>query len=243
MVYTEGAGEDPTYRPRRPTCDVGVQVSIPVDAGVQCDPPATEHPYGYWPPHPQPMGMAPGTAQPPGQPAAYPYGLPYNSSPYGMVPPMTPFPGYWGGGLPPALDPSMGHMPGTVPAALARQLYAAAVSGGRGFGLRPREAWGSPGPAAGYPGGRASGLGATSSSGAGLTGQQPTPATAIGGPAQLAMDFVDESFRQQVDMLRQALARHRAVLEHQRGPTSSGSASGPLSATGRLFESPAVESD
>lgn len=140
------------------------------------------------------------------------------------------------------------------------QLYASAISGPRGFGMRPREAWGPAlgtgcggsgdahigGSAAGIAGiGSAGGSGiahvaglasATSAAPIGAGGTSRIGALLGDGPAQgdahMAMQLVDESFRQQVDVLKQALHHHRSVLAQHRSAQSSGVARHRSASTG-----------
>merc|ERR1719454_2784272 len=49
-TYSDESDDD--YRPRRPTCSVGIQCAVPVDVGVQCElqpePRAPDDPFGPW---------------------------------------------------------------------------------------------------------------------------------------------------------------------------------------------------
>merc|ERR1719317_1184610 len=120
------------------------------------------------------------------------------------------------------MDPGFGSpfFPGAAaapPPMLMRSLYAAAIAGSGG-GARPREAWGAAG--LGVVGGNApvgAGIGeAAAGAFDGATNAFP------GSAAQMAMALVDESFRQQVGVLKQALARHQAALDTVRSPKVGG---------------------
>ncbi|CAL1129296.1 unnamed protein product [Cladocopium goreaui] len=150
-------------RPKPATRDANVQVSIPVDVGVQCDLLSDPMRAGWqqqmpWPHFPPQAEFKGPTSQPSMQaagpwwpPCAYPW-------------PWPPFPG--------AMGPmgSMGSM-------------------------------GSMGPAPAEAG---------SSTGRGQLG-----------PALWALRMVDDSFRDQIDLLRQAAARHRSLLEKSRVAASA----------------------
>jgi len=275
LVHTAGVGTgdgdgDPSYRPRRPTCEVGTQVSMAVDVGVQCDPPMPDMPSfgvaaGLQAGLPAGLEALFGSAGNPQAAAAavaaataaaaqvlqaqafaasgYPSAMPFGAMGLG------PF------GGPPAA-PSYGWAPAShsaLPAALSanpllRQLYATSIVGGAGgsyggcggcggasgggFELQrpqaPREAWGP--MAASQPWG---GLGAMSGPCFGGAGPGMPPG-GLGGPAGLAMSMVDDSFRQQVDVLKQALAKHRALLEMSR-PSHLSGPGGPMNFMGTAF--------
>mmetsp|Transcript_97729 Transcript_97729/g.173221 ORF Transcript_97729/g.173221 Transcript_97729/m.173221 type:complete len:831 (-) Transcript_97729:134-2626(-) len=276
--------DDDDYRPRRPTCHKEVQVSIPVDVGVQCDPPPPDprppdDPFGAWmqaaaaahsaqtgvgsqpsmfgpaygglPAHFG--GMPPSAAAPPVAPGAYggmPYGLPW-----------YPYPGPPGYGM----YPQAFAGPPQGPSPVLRQLFSAAVgSGPRGASYlgRPREAWGpnpgapgeptaadsASGPASmptapGVPGDAAStaalmsalGMGghasypgfgpqmAAGQDGHGSAYSAPPPAAPAGVPPMaLALGMVNSSFQEPIHALRQAVERHRALLEKRLPPEAIG---------------------
>lgn len=218
-------------------------MSLMVDTGVQCDPPPPEQPshsspLGPWPQAPSAMAAAQAAMH-----AAYPYGFPYGGSPYGppMGPPLPPSPyPFWGYGMPglpvgpQACAPAMPQVPPQPP--LMRQLFGAAMLGQGGGLLRgsfapgpPREAWG-PGPSeagaamAGMRPGGACGSGAGACGAAG--GPCPEP------PEAWALSVVDEGFRLQLEQLRQAAARNRAVLEKIGVRLDGNAGCGPLAAPG-----------
>jgi len=283
--YSED-GSDDDYRPRRPTCNVGIQADVPVSVGVQCDiqtepRPAPDDPFGPW------MQSGPATAagasgaagfpavSPYGPPHPYlnggfppPYGCPTPFGPYGFAPPpyntMPPsLHPHWGGyTMPPQAMPQSG--PNTAQHAathpLLRQLFGAAITGPRvGMFNPPVRATGSspcegetatgseaagegeaaaasssaapprwataPIPVAGHP------MGAFGSSvysmpyaQQGIPSTAPGIGTALGAPspaAMAALGLVDESFREQIELLRKAAARHRSLLEKAQIPASA----------------------
>lgn len=193
--------EDPDYRPRRPTCHVGVQANVPVETGIQCDllpTPVDDATYGippqaagYWPGYPPVQGA------PPGYPFM-PYGAP-GMMPMPMGPPQYPF---WAYGASPQM-PGAAPFPPQPPTGLLRGLFGAALLGQR---PPPKEAWGAAPAAAAEAGSQSRGSPEQRRSGAGAPPH----------PAVVALGLVDESFKEQIDLLRQAAARHRSLLERSR---------------------------
>jgi len=233
--------EDEDYRPRRPTCHVSVQANIPVDAGVQCDPPAPDF-QGMQNPWTQAFPSFPSVpsqqnvqaSQASGMGGSFPgpcFGAMPAGMPAGMPFPPTGYP-YWpyAPSMPPVfLQPPPAPSP-SVANPLLRQLFGAALSGQRGFVPQAREAWGGLGPAFG------SGLQADSSAqpaassdaaaGFASDAKSATMPIALGhegpSPALWALSMVDDSFKEQIELLRQAASRHRSLLEKSRAPESSG---------------------
>lgn len=202
---------------------------MPVDVGVQCDPVPPEHwrapddPFGPWA-VPPPMMPAQSQAA-----AAYGHGL-HPGGAYGA--PLGPGPFLGGYSIPyqgfsplgpyPIMHQQFGHIPGQ-----------------HGFFPRPRESWGGKSEEAGLGGASSSStagvavstegasvpLGARSSmlqgglaSGVAKAGGCPIPGVPCNSPAMAALNMVDDSFRQQIDMLKAAAGRHRALLEKARVP-------------------------
>jgi len=227
--------DDDDYRPRRPTCHFGVQCSMPVDVGVQCDPPpppqppeylrAPDDPFGPWA---MPPPMMPTQAQ---AAAAYVHGLQYGSA-YGT--PLGPGPFLGGYGVPHQAFPPVGPYP-------IMHQHLGPIAGQHGFFPRPREPWGGKPREAGLGGVPSSsaggGIGAVSTEGASVplgaqssmgqiglasavatAGDCPTLGVPSTLPAMAALNMVDESFRQQLDLLKAAAGRHRALLEKARVP-------------------------
>jgi len=221
------AVDDDDYRPRRPTEHVGVQVEFGVDVGVQCDPvpphadtqpSAFSDPLGMWSQVPPwwaagpyagfaPLGAAgiyPGMAGMPlgfGPPLAAGHPLGAYMAQTGMASPMPQsFPG-----MPPA---AAAGIPASN-AAVLRQLFAL---GSLRPGFPSKEAWPSAGE--GEPqltsAGPAVGPNATAA-----------PSAKTGGPLQpdlSVMAAMDDSFRQQLNLLKAAASRHRTLLEQARPP-------------------------
>lgn len=171
-------------KPRPATRDVNVQVSIPVDVGVQCDL-LSDPTRGGWPGYGWPPPEADHLRNSNTQPMQATTPFPPWWSPYSCPWPWPPFPGAMGTTGP------MGPMGPMAP-------MGPMMSGAGAMGPNPEA--GSSQPGRGHL-----------------------------GPALWALRMVDDSFRDQIDLLRQAAARHRSLLEKSRGagaataaPASSG---------------------
>jgi hypothetical protein len=275
--------DDDDYRPRRPTCHVGIQANIPVDVGVQCDPPpqdprAPDDPFMAW------MRMHSSLHSPPVAAAGFPampmYGVPpfVGTGPYAQ----------WGGcgGYPMAYpQPLPPGPPAAAQSAMLQQFFKSAVAGpfappsrtettadGQTPGEDARSAtaavpvnsgasqvspfsvpytygYNAPGPAtamsyaSGFaanggvsPATLASGIAPMSAPGFVAHGGMspatlapsiplmPGPGFATNGgvsPAALAaLSVVDDSYRQQIELLKKAAAIHKTRLDKARGPQS-----------------------
>lgn len=216
--------DDEDYRPRRPTCHVGVQADVPVDVGCQCDgPPEAERPTSSNPAYPwsffpsphltsgfqqaaasEAFASAASTGFSPFQCAGYPYPFPPPTG--GLYPPSTPA-GFmmppWAGGYPPPMTADM-KMP---------HAWGASMRPGHPCG-QPWNAWGAvPSPPTLVPGDRQSkDLSAPNAFSHAAAGKGTAASPD-------ALGALDESFREQIDLLRQAAARHRELLERVRGPS------------------------
>jgi len=209
-VGLERRVEDDDYRPRRPTEHVGVQAEFGVDVGVQCDPPAPEHhpapsdPMGMWSHASQPWFAAYGQPLPnapgyPGMPSQFAGNFAGGSMHGHPAMAGMPFMNPYTAGL---MPPGVGSPAPFANPAVLRQLFALG-SLKPGFG---REAW--------------TGTGVTAES-------KPVPASPSASlhPDLAAMSAIDESFRQQLELLKAAAGRHRTLLE-QTKPQLGGAAPG-----------------
>lgn len=217
---------DLDYKPRRPTCSVGVQANVPVDAAVQCDlppgdPRPPDDPLGSW------AGLSQG-----GSPSAMPwYSMPfqqqhpaasswgYMQSPWCYLPPPAPPMMH-----PYQQQPQQQQQPLPPYQSFLRQMMSAAVQGQpMGPPVPPRRAWPAPEEraAAEPPSAGAGGAGEESSI---PGGPWALPQTAQASAAMQALGAVDDAFREQIEVLRLAAGRHRALLERaQSRPMSTGS--------------------